>query len=122
MQSRHPPTADHSAHPAVSPQIPLQAINSLIPRLTTTINDIDAFKNLLAAGNADGSMPNWYDRARPLIRTVSKLMADPGMRYSSDILSSWAESTLSPPISLNQPQLLQAFARLGPTAHQLNLL
>ncbi|CAD6572377.1 MAG: hypothetical protein TREMPRED_000512 [Tremellales sp. Tagirdzhanova-0007] len=59
MQPRHPPPSDQSTHPALLPQIPLQAINSLIPRLTTTINDIDAFKSLLAAGNADGSMPNW---------------------------------------------------------------
>lgn len=48
-----------SSHPPIPPRIPLEAINSLIPRLTTTINDIDSFKSLLAAGDADGSMPDW---------------------------------------------------------------
>jgi hypothetical protein len=46
-------------HPPLPPRIPLQAVQSLIPRLTTTINDIDAFKALIASGNQDGSMPNW---------------------------------------------------------------
>ncbi|WVR08663.1 hypothetical protein IAU60_005721 [Kwoniella sp. DSM 27419] len=46
-------------HPPLAPQIPLSAINTLIPRLTTTINDIDSLKALIAAGNADGSLPSW---------------------------------------------------------------
>lgn len=54
-----PAPLTHSSHPPIPPRIPLEAINSLIPRLTTTINDIDSFKSLLAAGDADGSMPDW---------------------------------------------------------------
>ena len=58
MQPR-PPPAHARYHPPVPPHIPLRAIHSLVPRLTATINDIDAFKALLASGNADGSLPNW---------------------------------------------------------------
>jgi hypothetical protein len=59
MQPRPLPSGDRY-HPPTAPQIPISAIQSLIPRLTTTINDIDAFKNSLGQGAADGSMPNWY--------------------------------------------------------------
>ncbi|WVQ95570.1 hypothetical protein IAU59_002667 [Kwoniella sp. CBS 9459] len=46
-------------HPPLPPHIPLSSINSLIPRLTTTINDIDSLKALIAAGNTDGTLPSW---------------------------------------------------------------
>lgn len=42
-----------------TPNIPLREINALIPRITSAINDIDAFKALLASGHADGTLPNW---------------------------------------------------------------
>lgn len=58
MHSRTTDRGDRS-HPPLVPKIPIQAVHSLIPRLTTTINDIDAFKALLASGNQDGSLPNW---------------------------------------------------------------
>lgn len=59
MQVR-PPLGGDRYVPPTAPHIPSSAIQSLIPRLTTTINDIDAFKNLLGQGAANGSMPNWY--------------------------------------------------------------
>ena len=49
-----------SIQPPVPPRIPQTNIQSLIPRLTTTINDIDSFRALLANGSHDGTMPNWY--------------------------------------------------------------
>ncbi|KAK4689244.1 hypothetical protein P7C73_g858, partial [Tremellales sp. Uapishka_1] len=57
MQSR--PHSSGLSFPPTPPHIPTQAIQSLIPRLTTTINDIDQFKNLLASGANDGTLPNW---------------------------------------------------------------
>lgn len=56
MQARPPP----AAHPPTVPAIPQQHIQNLIPRLTTTINDIDSLKALLAHGAQDGTMPEWY--------------------------------------------------------------
>ncbi|WWC65241.1 uncharacterized protein I303_107858 [Kwoniella dejecticola CBS 10117] len=46
-------------HPSLPPSIPLSSINTLIPRLTTTINDIDHLRNLIGAGYADGTLPSW---------------------------------------------------------------
>ncbi|WVQ70791.1 hypothetical protein IAR50_000313 [Cryptococcus sp. DSM 104548] len=45
--------------PPLPPAVPLPAINSLLPRLTTTINDIDALRALLANGAHDSSLPSW---------------------------------------------------------------
>ncbi|OCF34499.1 hypothetical protein I316_04014 [Kwoniella heveanensis BCC8398] len=66
MNSHQQPSAGPSSaatnveyHPPLPPHIPLSSINSLIPRLTTTINDIDSLKALIAAGNADGTLPSW---------------------------------------------------------------
>ena len=50
---------DQAYHVPTVPKIPLNHIQSLIPRLTTTINDIDSFRALLVQGAQDGSMPNW---------------------------------------------------------------
>jgi hypothetical protein len=57
MQARPPPGERYI--PPTAPGIPVQAMQNLIPRLATTINDIDGLKNQIAAGNMDGSMPNW---------------------------------------------------------------
>jgi hypothetical protein len=53
-------TTMSSIQPPIPPRIPQSHVQSLIPRLTTTINDIDSFKTLLAQGSHDGTMPNWY--------------------------------------------------------------
>ncbi|RXK41946.1 hypothetical protein M231_00667 [Tremella mesenterica] len=45
--------------PPLQPQIPIQILQSLIPRLTSTINDIDSFRSLLEHGAQDNTMPNW---------------------------------------------------------------
>lgn len=57
MQVR-PPTTERYI-PPTAPHVPIHAVQSLIPRLATAINDIDGLKAQLAAGNADGSMPSW---------------------------------------------------------------
>lgn len=46
-------------HAPTPPRIPQNHVQSLIPRLTTTINDIDSFRALLAQGAGDGTMPDW---------------------------------------------------------------
>jgi hypothetical protein len=53
-------TTMSSIQPPIAPRIPQTNVQSLIPRLTTTINDIDSFRSLLAQGSHDGTMPNWY--------------------------------------------------------------
>ncbi|WWD20759.1 hypothetical protein CI109_105236 [Kwoniella shandongensis] len=58
MQQVRPPPSE-TYHPPLAPSIPLSAINTLIPRLTTTINDIDSLKDLLGSGAQDGSLPSW---------------------------------------------------------------
>ncbi|WOO82067.1 uncharacterized protein LOC62_04G005569 [Vanrija pseudolonga] len=59
MQHQPPrPPADRYVAPT-APHVPIHAVQSLIPRLATTINDIDGLKAQLAAGNADRSMPSW---------------------------------------------------------------
>lgn len=50
---------DSTYHAPTPPKIPMSHVQSLVPRLTTTINDIDSFRDLLAQGGQDGSMPNW---------------------------------------------------------------
>ncbi|WVQ63386.1 uncharacterized protein L199_001539 [Kwoniella botswanensis] len=62
MQARPPssgPGPSIEYHPPLPPSIPLSAINTLIPRLTTTINDIDSLRNLIASGFNDGTLPTW---------------------------------------------------------------
>lgn len=58
-QARPPSAQTLQSHPALPPSIPRKEVQGLIPRLTTAINDIDAFKAQLAAGAQDGSLPNW---------------------------------------------------------------
>lgn len=57
MQAR-PPQGERFV-PPTAPTIPIQAMQNLIPRLATAINDIDGLKNQIASGNMDGSMPSW---------------------------------------------------------------
>lgn len=57
MQARPPPAERYI--PPTPPAVPINAVQSLIPRLSTAINDIDSLKAQIAAGNADGSMPSW---------------------------------------------------------------
>ncbi|WVW80774.1 hypothetical protein I302_102760 [Kwoniella bestiolae CBS 10118] len=61
MQNRPPAHSGPSTeyHPPLPPSIPLSAINTLIPRLTTTINDIDSLRNLIGSGYNDGTLPSW---------------------------------------------------------------
>ncbi|WRT70760.1 uncharacterized protein IL334_007759 [Kwoniella shivajii] len=63
MQVRPPAATTLSSsieyHAPLPPSIPLSSINTLIPRLTTTINDIDHLRNLIGAGYVDGSLPSW---------------------------------------------------------------
>ncbi|KAL1412656.1 hypothetical protein Q8F55_000403 [Vanrija albida] len=58
MQQPPRPPGDRYV-PPTAPHVPIHAVQSLIPRLATTINDIDGLKAQLAAGNADMSMPSW---------------------------------------------------------------
>ncbi|WWC72637.1 uncharacterized protein I206_106601 [Kwoniella pini CBS 10737] len=46
-------------HPPIQTSIPLSSINTLIPRLTTTINDIDNLRNLIGSGYTEGTLPSW---------------------------------------------------------------
>ncbi|WVN89800.1 uncharacterized protein L203_105030 [Cryptococcus depauperatus CBS 7841] len=46
-------------HPPLPPSIPLPAINTLIPRLSATISDIDALRARLVEGASNGSLPSW---------------------------------------------------------------
>ncbi|TYJ55219.1 hypothetical protein B9479_004049 [Cryptococcus floricola] len=46
-------------HAPLPPALPLPALAALLPRLTTTINDIDALRALLANGAHDASLPSW---------------------------------------------------------------
>ncbi|KAL7420870.1 hypothetical protein Q5752_004824 [Cryptotrichosporon argae] len=72
-----------ASKPPTAPQIPLQAVQSLIPRLSTTINDIDALRAQLAAGHADGSMPSWdtllqrYSLLLGRIHSISQYVSQP---------------------------------------------
>ncbi|ORY31244.1 hypothetical protein BCR39DRAFT_587576 [Naematelia encephala] len=71
----------------VPPRIPLQTVQTLIPRLTTTINDIDAFQRVLVETGVDGSLPNWdallqrysllLGRINGLAQTISQLPPTP---------------------------------------------
>ncbi|KJE04002.1 hypothetical protein I311_02133 [Cryptococcus gattii NT-10] len=58
MQHQHRPPQE-IYHPPQPPSIPLPTINTLIPRLTTTINDIDSLKTLVANGAHNGTIPSW---------------------------------------------------------------
>lgn len=59
MQPRPPQPPAARFTPPTAPGVPIHAMQNLIPRLATAINDIDGLKNTIAMGNADGSMPNW---------------------------------------------------------------
>lgn len=59
QQQRSTNQSETGYHAPTPPRIPLNHIQSLVPRLTTTINDIDSFRSLLVQGAQDGSMPNW---------------------------------------------------------------
>ncbi|KAK6906533.1 hypothetical protein I204_00662 [Kwoniella mangroviensis CBS 8886] len=76
-------------HPPLAPSIPLSAINTLIPRLTTTINDIDSLRNLIASGYNDGTLPTWDT----LLQRYSLLLG------RINALTNY----LSPPNQANQP-------------------
>ena len=58
MQAR-PPLHSNNPHPPLAPRIPLQAVQSLIPRLKAAINDVDQFQQLVASGGQNGTLPNW---------------------------------------------------------------
>ncbi|WVQ85965.1 hypothetical protein IAT38_008133 [Cryptococcus sp. DSM 104549] len=58
MQQQHRQSGP-SYHPPADPNIPVASINTLIPRLTSTINDIDSLKALLGNGAQDGTLPSW---------------------------------------------------------------
>ncbi|OXG78370.1 hypothetical protein C345_01897 [Cryptococcus neoformans A2-102-5] len=58
MQHQHRPPSE-IYHPPQPPSIPLPTINTLIPRLTTTINDIDSLKTLVANGAHNSTIPSW---------------------------------------------------------------
>lgn len=69
----------------VDRSIPLREINSLIPRITSAINDIDTFKALLVNGHPDGSLPNWFVCTR-----AQRLILGVGISYYNVIRSCWA--------------------------------
>jgi hypothetical protein len=45
--------------PPSAPTIPINAMQNLVPRLVSAINEIDTLRNQIAAGNVDRSLPNW---------------------------------------------------------------
>ncbi|WWC92372.1 uncharacterized protein L201_007329 [Kwoniella dendrophila CBS 6074] len=61
MQNQPRPNSGPSIEyqPPLAPSIPSSSINTLIPRLTTTINDIDSLRNLIGSGYNDGTLPSW---------------------------------------------------------------
>ncbi|WWC98479.1 hypothetical protein V866_005370 [Kwoniella sp. B9012] len=111
MQARPPPSGPGPSieyHPPLPPSIPLSAINTLIPRLTTTINDIDSLRNLIASGYNDGTLPTWDT----LLQRYSLLLG------RINALTNY----LSPPNQPNKPSTSSSSAILlsGYLIHPLN--
>ncbi|CAK9780016.1 hypothetical protein CC85DRAFT_283602 [Cutaneotrichosporon oleaginosum] len=82
--------------------IPIAAVQSLVPQLATTINDIDTLKTQLSAGNVNATFPSWdtllqrYTLLLSRVQSLSKFISTPPPKGTEPALAHYLVHPLRP--------------------------